>query len=1066
MATSLAAVCALGVGQLANAGMAHAVDLPEADILDVQFSGGDIIDAARGVAPQMAGAPVIEEDPALDSQVARFDGRDDALLYEISDQYDQVADGMTVECVFRYDGTFDGSEKSLCANKQGGGFAMVVYGENLTFTTHVGGGYKQARAHIEEGRWYHAVGVWDGQETKLYLNGELVASTPAVGEMRLPGSNATALALAADSAANNRPEFLSHASLKAARVYSEPLDDAEIATLYEQSDLDSEQRIEIASTTPSAGSRLTEATEFQVEYADPALLSPQVSYALDGELINPGDVIGPGLAEGEHVITVEAVDVFGNSFTDEIRFESGNIPEIGGTDTEQGNGAVSLSAIADNPSGGDVVTTFTKGATAVAEQGFQGVLDDLPTTLDFDYAEGTEIASDIKPGDDESVDSAATGKLPFQRFDVSVPGAAENGHQLVWNGATDPNRTVRLFAWNPDRSTWDELGSTRGVVDGQVSIAAEVSDEHLAAGVVRAMVVGYDPFADDLNEPVRDSFADPSEYDFAISHHTDTQYITEGAVENESEAEREIWRKGYEDATRWVAENADERKIAYHAHTGDIIENWHQDDDWDYEDRARQEFEVASQAQDILDDAGVVNGVQPGNHDNVTGQDNGPDNLYNEYFGPERYEALEQTEAWQEAGASYEPWKPGDNDNHYDLFSAAGLDFVAVHLGYDVTQEEADWADEVLKQYSDRNAIVLTHAYNKPSGQPDGRGAAPSHDGTIVLEQVVEKNPNVALVLSGHEHGVSIVTRTDVGAEGNHVVELLADYQFYKVGSDELGLTEVGGYDGDTPLQFGASFLRLLQFDLDAGEMIIDTYSPFLDNFGATEYDDRNRYNGTEDDLRLPIQFETRKTSFATDGLTLVADTGETIGEARATSGWPATIEWSGLESGEVYAWYATSRDAATGDDVAPGSTRQFAVFTARDAGTDVTAPELSVPAEDLVIRAGEQVDLLAGVTATDNVDGDVTSDIEVIGNVDETAPGSYAITYLVADANGNQAMANRVVIVADHDEDSGDNPSGPSGTGSSGSSGSSGASGFAGLLGSLGGALRGIFEAITGLFR
>ncbi|AGF72165.1 immunoglobulin-like domain-containing protein [Corynebacterium halotolerans] len=1065
-ATALAVAGALGTAQLANVGMAHAQEAPAADILDVRFDGGNTADTAQNIPAEIAGDPVLEEDGAIDSGVARFDGFDDALMYEIGDDYAQLADGLAVECVFRYDGTFDGSEKSLCANKEAGGFAMVVYGDDLTFTTHVGGGYKQARTQIEEGRWYHAVGVWDGEQTQLYVNGELVDTTAAAGEMQRPGSNSTALTLGADSGSNNSPQFMAEATVKSTKIFSEPINAAEAAALYEQSDRESEQRLEIASTTPAAGARLTEAAEFQVEFVDPALLSPQVRYTLDGEEIAPGDLIGPGLTEGEHVIALEAVDVFGNDFTEEITFTSGDIPVDGGTDTAQGEGTVSLSAIAENPSGGDVVTTFTEGATSTAQEGFQGVLDGLPTTLDFEHSEGAEITDQVKPGDGNSVESVSTGRLPFQRFDVAMPENAENGHQLVWNGAVDPTRTARLFAWNTAQGTWDELGSTNGVADGQVSIAAEVGGEYVDGDVVHAMVVGYDPFADNLDEPVRDGFADPDEYDFAISHHTDTQYISEGAVEQETEEERAVWRQAYEDATQWVAENADERKIAYHAHTGDIIENWHQDDDWEHEDRAREEFEVADQAQEILDEAGVVNGVLPGNHDNVTGQDNGADNLYNEYFGPERYEDLEETAAWQEQNASHHPWKPGDNDNHYDLFSAAGLDFVAVSLGYDVTEEEAAWADGVLKQYSDRNAIVLTHAYNDPSNSPDGRGAGPSHDGVLVLQEVVEKNPNVALVLSGHEHGVSIVTRNDAGTEGNHVVELLADYQFYEVSADELGLTEVGGYNPDDGLQFGASFLRLLQFDLDAGEMIVDTYSPFLDNFGASEYDTRGRYNGTEDDTRLPIQFETRRTSFSTDGLTLVGDTGETIGEAQAASGWPATVEWDGLESGEVYAWYATSRDAVTGEDVTPGSTRQFAVFTARDAGTDTTAPELSVPSEDLVVRAGEQVDLLDGVTATDDVDGDVSSSIEVIGNVDTTTPGRYAITYAVSDANGNQAVANRVVVVeAGEQDDSGSSEdSSGSAAGSSGSSGSS--NGLLGIFDAFGGALRGIFDAIAGLFR
>lgn len=128
-------------------------------------------------------------------------------------------------------------------------------------------------------------------------------------------------------------------------------------------------------------------------------------------------------------------------------------------------------------------------------------------------------------------------------------------------------------------------------------------------------------------------------------------------------------------------------------------------------------------------------------------------------------------------------------------------------------------------------------------------------------------NPNVVLVLSGHEHGVNIELRRDVGEPGNHVVELLADYQFYEVTAREAGLGRV--LPPGTRLRMGSSFFRLLQFDVDRSEVTVDTYSPFLDDFGATEHDGLRRHDGTEDDFALPVQLRSRTTSFATDSLVL-----------------------------------------------------------------------------------------------------------------------------------------------------------------------------------------------------
>jgi surface protein len=52
------------------------------------------------------------------------------------------------------------------------------------------------------------------------------------------------------------------------------------------------------------------------------------------------------------------------------------------------------------------------------------------------------------------------------------------------------------------------------------------------------------------------------------------------------------------------------------------------------------------------------------------------------------------------------------------------------------------------------------------------------------------------------------------------------------------------------------------------------------------------------------------------------------------------------------------------------------------------------------------------GATATDNVDGDLTSSISVSGNVDTTTIGNYTLTYSVSDSSGNSASATRSVSV------------------------------------------------------
>lgn len=1035
---------------------------PTADVLDVDFADGTPADHAQDLTVTPLGAPRIAEEDALDHEVATFDGSDDAYSYAFGDQWSKLGTGFSVECTFRFNRPLPlSTENAVCSDKESGGFATVMTGTGITFMAYVGGGYKSVSMPANSGQWYHTLATWDGSAVKLYVDGKLVGSTAATGTLGLPSSDAkTAFMVGADTNTTAGGQFWAAATVANARVFGRALTATDalalnIAALGETRDAG----VELRSTTPARGAKLTRPVELAVDVAHQGSATGW-TYLLDGEPVQPGQRIGAGLAAGAHTLVITATDVFGKALRWEVGFTSADIPTGGGTDTGQGEGTVTLSTIARATDGGDVTTTFKQASATSAEGGTQGVVPVLPTTLDFTYTQGAAIGGAVEP-DGETADSPSTGQIPFQRFELDVPSYVE-GQEVVWSGVVDPERAATLRAWNPTLQQWVELATSRGTADGDTTLAGAVRPALVDDGVVHVLVTGEDPFADDLSprdesaQEDKDGFEDPADYDFSMVHFTDTQYLAEGAaggtyddwdgVSEPSDVmtieEQAVWQRAYRAETEWIRDNAVQRKIAYTAHTGDVIEN-------DYYDplatnaqgnllypglneQVDREFAFTSGAQGILDEAGLVNQVIAGNHDNQLGKEIGPDSRFSRTFSPERY--YEAAEGWP-AGASYHTWDettdasgavttPGrDSQNNYVLFSAGGLDFVAVGLSYGVTAEEAAWASDVFERYHDRNGILLTHAYLAPSTAPDGRGANFSGDGSRLFQQVVTSNPNVFLVLAGHEHGVGTNLKTGVGTTVAHnVVELLADYQFYKVSAGELfpgkadaqGRIDLNG-DGVTDrratdqLQFGASFMRMLQFDVERSEVHIDTYSPLLENFGATEYDDRDRYNGAEDNLTLPVDLSSRSTSFGTDGLTLVTPGSTEIGSATARSGWPATVTWDGLVEGQVYAWTATSRNAS-GEEL--GTVDQFGgVFIATAGGTDVTAPSLTVPASTTV-TVGDVFDPMTGVSAEDDTDGDVTDRVQVTGSVDTATAGSYALSYLVADTNGNQTVASRAVTV------------------------------------------------------
>ena len=78
----------------------------------------------------------------------------------------------------------------------------------------------------------------------------------------------------------------------------------------------------------------------------------------------------------------------------------------------------------------------------------------------------------------------------------------------------------------------------------------------------------------------------------------------------------------------------------------------------------------------------------------------------------------------------------------------------------------------------------------------------------------------------------------------------------------------------------------------------------------------------------------------------------------------------------------------------------------------DRVPPELTLMGEASVSIAAGSTYTDAGATATDDIDGNITARVTVSGNVNTSAPGTYAINYSVADRAGNTAQASRTVIV------------------------------------------------------
>ncbi|MFR5264382.1 glycosyl hydrolase family 18 protein [Clostridium sp.] len=82
---------------------------------------------------------------------------------------------------------------------------------------------------------------------------------------------------------------------------------------------------------------------------------------------------------------------------------------------------------------------------------------------------------------------------------------------------------------------------------------------------------------------------------------------------------------------------------------------------------------------------------------------------------------------------------------------------------------------------------------------------------------------------------------------------------------------------------------------------------------------------------------------------------------------------------------------------------------------TQNTAPIIN-GIENKTILVNEKFDKLAGVTASDKEDGDLTSKIKVTGEVDTSKAGEYKLTYSVTDSNGLETNKTIIITVKSKD--------------------------------------------------
>ena len=376
----------------------------------------------------------------------------------------------------------------------------------------------------------------------------------------------------------------------------------------------------------------------------------------------------------------------------------------------------------------------------------------------------------------ELVTKSVGNALPYQSFVVNTSGIKDDFVIVSYTGETGNGSDIALKAWNYTESKWDKIAT---VANGEsISVKVPLKEysykKKMRINAMPDIVYnGSDTLIWNSDTQYYSRFEDLNDFYYAIANYTVEQYNAGNA--------------------------------GYYVHTGDLIDQSHVG-----ADIANAEFNVASKAQKILDDAMVPNGVVSGNHDVLhTEADYG---YYWKYFGEKRYKDF--------------PWYGGslnNNMHHYDLVSLGAYDFVFMYLGC-YKENDPDtiaWANAVCQAYPNRNVVICTHEYLLPSG------AYSSPRSQIIWDEIVVPNENVVMILCGHNEGVCDQKR-QVGNSDRYVLEILADYQF-----SELGVGPQHVLNGCTC--DGEGFVRIMTFN-EASQLISTTYSPKASEFGKDSY--------------------------------------------------------------------------------------------------------------------------------------------------------------------------------------------------------------------------------------
>lgn len=592
--------------------------------------------------------------------------------------------------------------------------------------------------------------------------------------------------------------------------------------------------------------------EINATFTDTVSSVDNSSATLDGQSIElPYAASSASLEPGEHTLQFKASDASGNQSESTITFtteeEHPSLEMVGPANgSEESGTTAALKVKAEDPSNDAMTVSFYEGDEFRPDDEervavFTGAADTEPPAKRVPGGERQLSEEEIRlitSGDEQYLTEDSLIQFPYLRYEMKVDEglSAEGQVEFWWKGRSLEGRKVTLYAWNNETSKWEALDSLIAPSQEAFELTGSVpAGIFTSEGTVNFLV------QDQIE--VQESTAGES---FSFMWLPDTQYYTQ------------TFSHIFDSQVEWIRDHAEEYNVKYVFHTGDIVENYHQEYQWENGDRTMS----------VLEGAGIPFGVAAGNHDVSPDLDY---TMFSKYFGEDRFKDRDFY------GESYK-----NNRGHYDLISAGGTDYIMLYMGWGIGSEEIRWMNQVLKQFTDRKAILAFHDYVQADGQLNANGKK-------ILEEVVKPNRNVFMVINGHYTGSALNTaQLDDDGDGT------PDRKVYQILSDYQGLGEGG--DG---------YLKMLLFNPADNTLEVKTYSPYKDDYN---YYDPEEYPD-KDELTLDMDLTPQLKRVATDAAVARLYSTNAIGSANVESGQTAETLWEELQPNRTYFWYAAAED-------------------------------------------------------------------------------------------------------------------------------------------------------------